>query len=122
MGFSSDIPMLVQFVKSARSTGGGDWPELYEKVLQTYRQLAWNRDALKILCVIGDAIPHDKQFYDEHTHLPFIDWRDEVRLIKDLGIQIYSIQALSNGNVESQQYKFYSWMAQETNGIHMQLQ
>jgi hypothetical protein len=51
--------------------------------------------------------------------MPFIDWREEVQLIKEKGIQIYGIQALSNGNVNSEPYKFYSHLAQQTNGIHM---
>ena len=68
--------------------------------MQVYNGMAWNADALKILCIIGDQIPYGREEYKRYNK-QYIDWKDEVEKLKQKRVQIYSIQALSNGNVNS---------------------
>lgn len=62
--------------------------------------MAWEDDALKILCIIGDQIPYGREDYARYKK-QYIDWKEEVEKLKQKRVQIYSIQALSNGNTTS---------------------
>jgi hypothetical protein len=113
LDFTNDRDKIIQFVKNAPRTSGGDYPECYELVLHNVKDLSWRHDAtMKSLIMIGDAIPHDK---NSNPHK--IDWRSEVDKLKDRNIQIYSVQCLNTGSKEP--YEFYSTIANKTNGYHL---
>lgn len=103
---------IVSFIKETGNTGGGDYPEAYEYVLREVQKMSWSSESLRALVMIGDAYPHD---VDSNPHK--IDWKNEVKELKDMGINIYSVQALKSGSGLS--YTFYKQMAQMTNGYHL---
>lgn len=110
----SSESQIIDFVKKVENTNGGDYPEAYEYVLREVQKLSWTSDSMRALVMIGDAYPHNKEDNPEN-----IDWKKEVEEIKNMGINIYSVQALNSGNGKS--YTFYKQMATTTNGYHLQL-
>src|SRR5947207_2017115 len=107
---TSNKQSLIDFVNNTGDTSGGDAPEAYEYVLNKVQDLSWNADAMRSLVMIGDAYPHDKNPYN-------LDWRNEVKELNKMNINIYSVQALSRGH--GQPYTFFKQMANMTNGYHL---
>ena len=114
--FTTNIDDLCDFVTKVEGTGGGDFAECYELVLRQVREeLTWTAGTQRSLVMIGDAIPHDTNYSLNKDN---IDWMEEVeRLHDELGVQIYSVQC----NRNTQASKFFSSMAQVTNGKHLHL-
>ncbi|KAK7113208.1 uncharacterized protein [Littorina saxatilis] len=115
LDFSDDDDRLVDFVNNVQDTGGGDFPECYELVLRLVRtKLTWKRKAQKILIVIGDSYPHpptDPQNKDN------IDWRQEARLLAEIGMRIYGVQINSN----PQSTDFFRTITRMSGGCHLEL-
>lgn len=109
---TTDKQELITFIEKVGNTGGGDYPEAYEYVLREVQKFKWSASDVRALLMIGDAYPHEK---NENPHK--IDWRDEISELKNMGISIYSIQALHSGPGKS--YTFYKTMASVTNGYHL---
>ena len=104
---------IIDFITNVGNTEGGDYPEAYEYVLREVQKMSWSSESMRALVMIGDAYPHKKEDNPEH-----IDWKEQVEEIKNMGINIYSVQALySGGNGSS--YTFYKQMAALTNGYHL---
>lgn len=112
---TNDKSKLVDFVNSVENTYGGDYPEAYEYVLKEVQKISWQEDN-RALLIIGDAYPHDM---NDKANKYNIDWRVEIKEIKNMGINIYSVQALNSGNSKS--YTFYKQMSEITNGYHLYL-
>ena len=113
LDFTDDKKKIIDFVKNAPRTGGGDYPECYELVLHNTKDLSWRFDAtMKSLIMIGDAIPHEK---NSNPHK--IDWKEECDKLSKRNIQVYSVQCLNSGDSEA--YEFYSTVANKTNGYHL---
>jgi hypothetical protein len=113
LDFTDDKNKIIDFVKKAPRTGGGDYPECYELVLHNTKDLSWRFDAtMKSLIMIGDAIPHDK---NSNPHK--INWKEECDKLNVRNIQVYSVQCLNSGDSEA--YEFYSTVANKTNGYHL---
>jgi hypothetical protein len=111
----SSEAQIVDFVQKVENTYGGDYPEAYEHVLREVQKMSWTSDSMRALVIIGDAYPHNKEDNPDK-----IDWKEEVEEIKKMGINIYSVQALSSG-INGKSYTFYKQMALLTNGYHLQL-
>lgn len=109
---TTDKEKIVNFVNTVENTGGGDYPEAYEYVLNKAQTLSWDSNSLRVLVMIGDAVPHNK---NDNPHK--LDWRNEVDELAKMGINIYSVQALYSGKGDS--YTFYRQMATKTNGYHL---
>ncbi len=107
---TTDKEALINFVTNVGTTGGGDYPEAYEYVLHKVQGFSWNADTMRALVMIGDAYPHEENPYG-------LNWRNEVKELEKMGINIYSVQALCNGPGLS--YTFYKQMATMTNGYHL---
>jgi hypothetical protein len=111
--FTDDMDSLIKFVKETGDTGGGDYPEAYEYVLNKVQNLAWSNTS-RALIMIGDAYPHEK------NQNPYkLDWRNETAELAKMGVNIYSVQALNSGNAKC--YTFYKTIASITNGYHLYL-
>lgn len=103
---STDKTSLVQFVKTAPQTGGGDAPEAYEYILKVARELyTWRSEAKKVLVLIGDATPHEVGYrypgntirrLTNHSFVNLYDWKVEAKELVNHGITIYPIQALNH--------------------------
>jgi hypothetical protein len=86
---------LIQFVNKVPPTGGGDAPECYEEVLHIARDFDWTSDDRKSLVLIGDDVPHTKGYRRQDNDKPvLLDWKNEAKLLVDMGIKIYPVQAL----------------------------
>jgi len=111
--FTNNVDDLVNFVKNVENTGGGDYPEAYEYVLNKVQTFSWSMSN-RALVIIGDAYPHEPE---SNPHK--LDWRNEAQELAKMGVNIYSVQALNCGNSKS--YTFYKQIAQITNGYHLYL-
>ncbi len=93
MTLSAYPGMVLDFVRHARNTNGGDNPEMYEEVLHQARQpfFDWRPEARKVLVMIGDDEPH--------ASLPgnsIRNWRLELAELVKLGIQVTAVQCLKH--------------------------
>lgn len=113
--FTDDQKALTEFVNTTGSTGGGDYPEAYEYVLNKVQEFNWQSRDTRCLVMIGDAYPHTAQQSPYH-----LNWHEEVTKLDKMGVNIYSVQCLNSGNRLS--YDFYKTMAQKTNGYHLLLE
>jgi hypothetical protein len=115
--FTNNLFDLANFVRTTGTTGGGDAPECYEYVLHLAKSFTWSLNSKKIIVMIGDASPHDPSYPMNKLRL---DWRKETADLRDMGVNIYSVQALRFG-YRSNEDIFYSTIASMTNGFHLQL-
>lgn len=80
--------VLIDFIKNAQNTGGGDNDEFYELVIKKINEETPWRNGKKAVLLIGDAPPHGvgyscRGYIQGNT----IDWRKEAQNAKKLGIQ-----------------------------------
>lgn len=116
LDLTSDKEKIKLFVNRDSSCGGGDMDECYELVLHSlHKSFSWeSTDRLAI--VIGDCNPHPVG-YKCGTFTNLLDWRKEALACKDIGLPIYSIQALGRGASNS----FYTAIANLTGGKRLEL-
>ena len=80
--FTNDVNVLTQFVNDVGGTGGGDYEECYEYVLNYARGLSWQPGTQRSLVMIGDAIPHEADYFLNAMKL---DWKQEAdKLLREL--------------------------------------
>lgn len=116
LDFTTDQDKICRFIEKAPNTGGGDWPECYEYVLNTARALAWKGDK-RGLILIGDDKSHEPGYRLPNGDRLTLDWRKEAKELSEMGIIIYAVQCL-NISVNSH---FYEELAQITNGYKLDL-
>jgi hypothetical protein len=114
LDLTSDRSAIVSFVREVGPTDGGDTPECYEYVLHTARSAAWRASRRRVLVMIGDDLPHESRYPLNSKHL---DWRNEARLLKQSGIQVYGVQCLNFPHADS----FYRELSGITGGLHLHL-
>lgn len=112
--FSTNPDKIASFVSDVSPTGGGDAAECYELVLHEARTFSWSAGKKKVLVLIGDDVPHGK---NEAQNTKKLDWRNELKLLLEAGIQVYGVQALNRKHAT----KFYEDIAEETGGFHLEL-
>lgn len=112
--FSDNKAKICDFITNVKATGGGDAPECYELVLHEARSFSWSAGKRKVLVVIGDEVPHSK---GEAQNKKKLDWRNEAKLLKEAGVEVYGVQALSNSHATH----FYEGIADITGGLHLEL-
>lgn len=105
---------VVKFVNEVGPTGGGDAPECYELVLAEARRLGWAAGKNKALVMIGDDVPHAPSYPGNTRKL---DWKNELALLKEAGINVYGVQALNRSHATS----FWAEVAKRTGGFHLRL-
>jgi hypothetical protein len=104
---------LIDFVKTVERTGGGDFPEAYEYVLHKAQNLNWDGDT-KILVLIGDATPHEK---NDKNNIYNLDWKIESQKLASMDINIYGVRCLNN----SQSVNFYKTISKISNGYYLEM-
>ena len=113
--FTSDKKIIEKFVNRNSPCGGGDNDELYELVLHEATKLNW-KSQNRAMILIGDAEPHRVGYrYGSITN--HFDWKTECRTLSEMGIKIYSVQALCDRNATY----FYEGIASMTNGTKLEL-
>lgn len=112
---TNDEAKLIDFVKNAKNTHGGDGDEFYELVLHRIRtETNWRSGSNKSILLIADALPHSIGYsYKNFVIDNQIDWKEEARLLNDLGCKVDTLSI--NGGIYST--KFYQPLADMTNGI-----
>ncbi|XP_067934658.1 uncharacterized protein [Watersipora subatra] len=124
LDFTTDKSKLVKFVKEVKGSGGGDYEECYELVLQQARtELSWTSGSQRALVMIGDAIPHSvadyKQIMRDFSFVKkAVDWRKEADLLVGIGCRVYSVQC-DPGHKESNE--FWQGLAFKTYGHYLTL-
>lgn len=109
-----DKDKIIDFVENVEPTGGGDCPECYELVLHQARSAAWSSGKSKVLVMIGDDVPHGPTYPGNTKKL---DWRNELKLLLEAGINVYAVQALGRRHATP----FWKEVAQTTGGFHLEL-
>lgn len=84
---------LIKFVKEARNTSGGDWPEFYELVLKKIvAETPWREGSTRSILLIADAVPHEVGYcYGDIISDNKIDWRKEAVKAMEKGIKIDTV-------------------------------
>ncbi len=116
MDFSDDEKKIVQFIDKVEPTGGGDSPECYELVLHQARALKWTSGKSKVVVMIGDDMPHGPTYAQNVKH---IDWRNELGLLLEAGINVYGVHAMPGCRKHSK--GFYEEIAKKTGGFYLTL-
>lgn len=88
---------IINFVRNAENTGGGDGDEFYELVIKKItEETDWRKDATKSVLLIADARPHAVGYsYSNRVEKSQIDWEVEARKSADLGIKWDTMQIRS---------------------------
>jgi hypothetical protein len=116
LDFSSDEKKICSFVEGVLPTYGGDAPECYELVLKKARALNWQSGRSKVLIVIGDDVPHG---IDYKMNREKIDWRNEMELLCEMGVNVYGVHAMPGCRRHSKM--FYEEIAKKTGGFYLTL-
>lgn len=117
LDFSNNIDEIVQFVSTVEPTNGGDSPECYELVLNEARtKLNWKAGKSKVLVIIGDDVPHSANY---PGNINRIDWRNELGLLIESGINVYGVHAMPG--IRRHSKPFYKEIASTTGGFYLTL-
>jgi len=117
LDFSKNVDEVTQFVSTVGRTGGGDAPECYELVLYEARtKLNWQSGRSKVIVMIGDDVPHPPSYAMNTLN---IDWRNELGLLLEAGINVYGVHAMPGTRRHSK--PFYIEIAKTTGGFYLTL-
>jgi len=110
---------IFDFIRNAPNTSGGDAPECYELALHVARNLGWTDGAKtgRVLVMIGDDVPHEPNYCENTENL---DWRVEVGALKEMGVNVYSLQCLG-GEHKISENAFWGELAERGGGKRMLL-
>lgn len=115
---TSDQNQLVNFFNTVPNAGGGDADECYEKGLNQANELAWDKDATKVVVVIGDSIPHPVN-HRKNPHR--LDWRTEVRNLRKKDVIVHAVHCLAHYG-GAQVRKFWAELAEIGGGVYLTLE
>lgn len=114
LDLTDDKNKICHFIRNVEATNGGDAPECYEFVLNQIRNVSWKSDKNKVFVMIGDDVAHPS---NDPQNKRKLDWKNEVGLLKESGIKIYSVQALNRGHATS----FWQSIANKSDGYYLPL-
>lgn len=114
--FTDDQKELINFVKNARNTGGGDSEEFYELVIQKItKETPWRKGSRRAVLFIADDNPHDAKYYTS-SKKQIIDWKEEAKAAAKLNI------AFDTLSIHGNRYPWYAELSKITGGICMPFQ
>lgn len=117
LNLTRDINKVLDFVTTVGKTSGGDTPECYELVLNQARtEIDWKSGRTKIIVLIGDDVPHGPEERQNYKH---IDWRNELGLLLEAGIQVYGVHCMPG--IRRHSKPFYEEIAKKTGGFYLTL-
>lgn len=107
---------LINFVKNAENTSGGDGDEFYELVLKkVIDETPWREDSKRALLLIGDCGPHLVGYsYGTIVKNAQIDWKQEAAKASKIGLQVDTLNCGPHW-----QESFYKPLSAMTNGINI---
>ena len=111
---TNDKEKVIDFVKKAQDTSGGDGDEFYELVIHKINtETDWREDAQKAVLLIADSYPHKVGYsYGNIVTDANIDWRAEAKEAASLNIKWDTMKI----------HGYLSWMeelSEMTNGINV---
>jgi hypothetical protein len=108
LDFTNQKEHVMDFIRNAPPTSGGDADECYELVLQVARTLDWTAGKEKSMVLIGDSCPHSPGYRKEGSRFGnkggdtvVIDWHNEARLLNEMGVKLYPLQAMGRGRSDT---------------------
>ena len=104
---------LIEFVKKAKNTYGGDSDEFYELVIKKIiEETSWREGSTKSVLLIADASPHGIGYsFGDIVINNQIDWREEAKKAAANGIKIDTMQCSNS--------RWYKELSKMTNGINL---
>ena len=80
---------LIDFVKNAQDTSGGDGDEFYELVIRKIvNETSWREGSEKAVLLIADANPHEVGYtYPTIVENSSLNWREEAKVAAKKGIR-----------------------------------
>lgn len=105
---------IINFIKNAKNTDGGDGDEFYELVIKKItEETSWRKDSVKSVLLIADCAPHPVGYsYDEIINNAQINWRTEAKKSAVLGIKWDTL------SINSKYSDWYKELSLLTNGVH----
>lgn len=111
LNLTNDEKKIINFVKKAQDTNGGDGDEFYELVIKKIvEETDWREGSTKAVLLIADANPHEVEYsYKDRVYNNQIDWREEAKKAAERGIKFDTLTI--------NDYKWYKELSRMTNGI-----
>lgn len=110
---TNDQNALINFITTAKQTGGGDSDEFYELVIKKINEETKWRNGNRAVLLIGDAKYHAVGYsYGDKVKNAQIDWKKEAQNAKSLGIQYDTLKIHDYIN-------WYGELSQITGGVCM---
>lgn len=113
LGLTNDRDKLVDFIKLARSTGGGDSDEFYELVIRKIvSETKWRDGVTKSVLLIADARPHSIDYVHPNC-IHKIDWVEEAQIALDEGVIFDTV------NINSLSSSWLKELSRITEGVNV---
>ena len=111
LNLTNDEAKIIDFVKKAESTSGGDVDEFYELVIKKIvEETNWREASTKAVLLIADANPHEIGYsYFDRVINNQISWRKEAKKAADKGIKFDTLTITK--------YTWYKELSEITHGI-----
>ena len=111
---TNDVEKLVEFVKNAENTSGGDEDEFYELVIKKINEETdWRPDARKAVLFIADYEPHKKGYsFGKVVQNNQIEWENEARKAAAMGIQYDTLRIIDS-------MRWYQKLSEITGGVSL---
>lgn len=111
LNLTNDEEKIIDFVKKAQNTSGGDGDEFYELVIKKIvEETDWREGSTKAVLLIADANPHGVGYsYRDRVNNNQIDWREEAKKAAENGIKFDTLTITSAA--------WYKELSRMTNGI-----
>lgn len=105
---------IINFVKTAKSTSGGDSDEFYELVIKKIvEETNWREGSTKAVLLIADSEPHRVGYsYSDKVVNNQIDWREEAKKAAKKGIKFDTVTIKTISKTE-----WYKELSRITNGV-----
>jgi len=113
--FTDNQNELIDFVKTAKSTSGGDSPEFYELVIKKItEETPWREGSKKAVLFIADYDPHKVGYtYLNIVKNAQIDWKQEAQKAATKGISFDTLAILGDT------FPWYKELSTITGGVWM---
>jgi len=111
--FTDNENSLIEFVKNAQGTSGGDGDEFYELVIKKItEETPWRKGAKRTVLFIADAEPHPVGYsYENIIKNAQIDWEEEAKKARKQDIQFDTMSIHGT--------QFYKDLSKITNGVYL---
>lgn len=113
LNLTNDEEQIINFVKKAQNTSGGDGDEFYELVIKKIvEETNWREGSTKAVLLIADCAPHEIGYsYRDRVVNSQIDWKEEARKAANKGIKFDTL------TINKMYSAWYQELSKMTNGI-----